>query len=274
MLKIVNENGVTVRGASPTAARTPPPLSASVCALARGRPTSIQPSLPGSVVMDPSQPGPSNAAYAFAQPGGQLAAAYNPPPPAGQAPPGSFAAPAYATAPPAAAPQATPMYGQPPLPPPPFPPTQAFGGAPSSVALNIASRPTRQRRKPARYDEPNRATGPRPSKLKLNFSKKGVVGGRYSSFLGHYDREIDSDEEELEMEEHFILRMPGQGEADKLRALLRAKGKAKEGKKGKAKETAADESIEGVWFKFKGELRDVPNCEMRIWRCSVKSSSG
>jgi hypothetical protein len=200
--------------------------------------------------MDPTQPGPSNAAYAFAQPGGQQAAYYAPPAVAAFTA-GAYGAPAYATGPPPpAAPPPSYGYAQPP----PAAP-QAYGGVPGGVALNIASRPTRQRRKPARYDEPHRATGPRPSKLKLNFSKKGAVGGRYSSFLGHYDREIDSDEEELEMEEHFILRMPGQEEADKLRALLRAKGKGKEGKKSKAKETAADESIEGVWFKFKGSLR-------------------
>lgn len=129
--------------------------------------------------------------------------------------------------------------------------------------LNLASRPTRQRRKPSHLQGynasgfPVSSSGPRPTKVKLNFSKKGVVGGRYSSFLGHYDREIDSDEEELEMEEHFVLRLPGEKEADELRALLKGKGaggKKKFGSKaaGQTKEGGVEESVEGVWFKFKG----------------------
>lgn len=129
--------------------------------------------------------------------------------------------------------------------------------------LNLASRPTRQRRKPSHLQGynasgfPVSSSGPRPTKVKLNFSKKGVVGGRYSSFLGHYDREIDSDEEELEMEEHFVLRLPGEKEADELRTLLKGKGaggKKKFGSKaaGQNKEGGVEESVEGVWFKFKG----------------------
>lgn len=205
--------------------------------------------------MDPSQPGPSNAAYAFGQPVAQPGAYYAPPPAQQQQQAHDYAA--YSTAPPT---YDQPMAAPPP-PPPPQPPAHAgYAGGPAPFVPNIASRPQRQRRKPARYEEPHHPSGPRPSKLKLNFSKKGAVGGRYSSFLGHYDREIDSDEEELEMEEHFILRMPGQAEADKLRALLKAKAKGKDGtgaagKKGKAKESAGDENVEGVWFKFKGACR-------------------
>lgn len=67
----------------------------------------------------------------------------------------------------------------------------------------------------------------------------------YSSFLGDYDRDIDSDEEEIEFEEQFILRVPPGKPSEEMRSLVRDKGKEKEKGKGKG--------IEDVWFKFKGE---------------------
>ncbi|CDZ97428.1 Transcription initiation factor TFIID, subunit TAF7 [Phaffia rhodozyma] len=98
--------------------------------------------------------------------------------------------------------------------------------------------------RPARARKPTVKVAPSvlPSKLKLNFSKKAGIGG-YNSFLGEYDRELDSDDEEIEFEEQFILRLPEGAPAQDLRALL--------GKKGKNKEKA----LEGIWFKFKDSRR-------------------
>ncbi|KAN0112058.1 TAFII55 protein conserved region domain containing protein [Russula decolorans] len=56
------------------------------------------------------------------------------------------------------------------------------------------------------------------------------------SFLGPYDRELDSDEEELSFEEQFILRMPPGEDCSKLREMV-----------------AAREISPDVWFKLKGD---------------------
>jgi transcription initiation factor TFIID subunit 7 len=48
---------------------------------------------------------------------------------------------------------------------------------------------------------------PQP-KLKLKLSDKAASQAPGMSFLGQYDRELDSDEEDLAFEEQFILRMP------------------------------------------------------------------
>jgi transcription initiation factor TFIID subunit 7 len=45
-------------------------------------------------------------------------------------------------------------------------------------------------------------------KLKLKLSEKTAALAPGMSFLGPYDRELDSDDEELAFEEQFILRMP------------------------------------------------------------------
>jgi len=58
--------------------------------------------------------------------------------------------------------------------------------------------------------------------------------------LGVYDRELDTDEEEIEFEEQFILRMPEGEPSEKLREMVKEKG--------------AKKGLEDVWFKFKGEL--------------------
>jgi hypothetical protein len=57
------------------------------------------------------------------------------------------------------------------------------------------------------------------------------------SFLGPYDRELDSDEEELSFEEQFILRMPPGEDCSKLREMV-----------------ASREISPDVWFKLKGTL--------------------
>ena len=55
------------------------------------------------------------------------------------------------------------------------------------------------------------------------------------SFLGAYDRELDSDEEDLVFEEHFMLRMPPGEDCERLRKMV-----------------AARELSSDVWFKFRG----------------------
>jgi hypothetical protein len=71
-------------------------------------------------------------------------------------------------------------------------------------------------------------------KLKLKVSESS--DGRKQSFLGPYDRDLDSDDEELVFEEHFILRMPEGKEADRLRDMVNKRG-----------------AMSDVWFKFKGQ---------------------
>lgn len=76
---------------------------------------------------------------------------------------------------------------------------------------------------------------PQP-KLKLKLSDKAAAQAPGMSFLGQYDRELDSDDEDLAFEEQFILRMPPGEDCEKLRKMV-----------------AAREVTNDVWFKFKGE---------------------
>lgn len=77
---------------------------------------------------------------------------------------------------------------------------------------------------------------PQP-KLKLKLSERTVAQAPGMSFLGPYDRELDSDDEDLTFEEQFVLRMPPGEDCEKLRKMIQSR------------EIASD-----VWFKFKGEL--------------------
>jgi hypothetical protein len=77
---------------------------------------------------------------------------------------------------------------------------------------------------------------PQP-KLKLKLSEKAAAQAPGMSFLGSYDRELDSDDEDLAFEEQFILRMPPGEDCDKLRKMV-----------------ATREITNDVWFKFKGGL--------------------
>ncbi|CCA69770.1 related to TAF7-TFIID subunit (TBP-associated factor), 67 kD [Serendipita indica DSM 11827] len=72
-------------------------------------------------------------------------------------------------------------------------------------------------------------------KLKLKVSEG--ADGRRQSFLGPYDRDLDSEDEELVFEEQFILKMPPGKDCDRLREIASKRG------------TAPD-----IWFKFKGEM--------------------
>jgi transcription initiation factor TFIID subunit 7 len=77
-------------------------------------------------------------------------------------------------------------------------------------------------------------------KLKLKLSEKTAALAPGMSFLGPYDRELDSDDEELSFEEQFILRMPPGEDCSKLREMV-----------------AAREISPDVWFKFKDSRRAV-----------------
>ncbi|KAJ7172279.1 TAFII55 protein conserved region-domain-containing protein [Mycena filopes] len=80
---------------------------------------------------------------------------------------------------------------------------------------------------------------PQP-KLKLKLSDKAAAQAPGMSFLGQYDRELDSDDEDLAFEEQFILRMPPGEDCEKLRKMI-----------------AAREVSNDVWFKFKDSRRAV-----------------
>ena len=82
-------------------------------------------------------------------------------------------------------------------------------------------------------------------KLKLKLSEKAAALAPGMSFLGPYDRELDSDEEELSFEEQFILRMPPGEDCSKLREMV-----------------AAREVPPDVWFKFKGTF---PGCGTSVY---------
>ncbi|TFK55128.1 hypothetical protein OE88DRAFT_1002141 [Heliocybe sulcata] len=80
---------------------------------------------------------------------------------------------------------------------------------------------------------------PQP-KLKLKLSDKAAQQAPGMSFLGAYDRELDSDDEDLAFEEQFVLRMPHGEDCERLRRMVAAR------------------EVEGdVWFKFKDARRAV-----------------
>ncbi|KAI0345369.1 hypothetical protein BDW22DRAFT_1418609 [Trametopsis cervina] len=104
----------------------------------------------------------------------------------------------------------------------------------------------RKRHTPPSYaelDDPTyidtRRTRPQP-KLKLKLSEKLAAQAPGMSFLGPYDRELDSDDEDLVFEEQFILRMPPGEDCERLRKMV-----------------ASREIANDVWFKFKDSRRAV-----------------
>jgi hypothetical protein len=78
-----------------------------------------------------------------------------------------------------------------------------------------------------------------PRQLKLKLSEKAAALAPDMSFLGPYDRELDSDEE-LSFEEQFILRMSPGEDCGKLRAIREM--------------VAVREILPEVWFKLQGTL--------------------
>ena len=81
-------------------------------------------------------------------------------------------------------------------------------------------------------------------KLKLKLSEKAAAMASGTSFLGPYDRELDSDEEDLVFEEQFILRMPANEDSERLRKMVQAR-----------------EVSDDAWFKFKGAFALPYPCE-------------
>ncbi len=76
-----------------------------------------------------------------------------------------------------------------------------------------------------------------PKKLKLKLNEKATAAQAFgTSFLGPYDRELDSDDEDLAFEEQFILRLPPGEDCERLR-----------------KRVVSRDISNDVWFKFKGE---------------------
>ncbi|KAI0079872.1 hypothetical protein K474DRAFT_1689533 [Panus rudis PR-1116 ss-1] len=96
----------------------------------------------------------------------------------------------------------------------------------------------------ARETRSTRSSNLRPRvqpKLKLKLSEKAAAKAPGMSFLGPYDRELDSDEEDdLVFEEQFILRMAPGEDCDKLRRMVENR-----------------EVSQDVWFKFKDSRRAV-----------------
>ncbi|EPQ58340.1 hypothetical protein GLOTRDRAFT_110145 [Gloeophyllum trabeum ATCC 11539] len=80
---------------------------------------------------------------------------------------------------------------------------------------------------------------PQP-KLKLKLSEKAAQQAPGMSFLGSYDRELDSDDEDLAFEEQFVLRMPPGDDCERLRKMVSTR-----------------EVENDVWFKFKDARRAV-----------------
>lgn len=82
--------------------------------------------------------------------------------------------------------------------------------------------------------------------LKMNASGAGEsYGGRMTSFLGEYDRELDDNPEEpLEFEEQFIMRVPKE---------------VADGKKGEGglREMIKGKGLEGLEMKFMGKSIDT-----------------
>lgn len=135
-----------------------------------------------------------------------------------------------------------------------IPPSQLHKGNATAVPTMTMTtrRAIRQAMTPPVLDPSERTTRnsqfarPKPQpKLKLKVSERQSSG---TSFLGQYDRELDSEDEDLSFEEHFILRMPPGDDCEKLRAMVERREMSKD-----------------VWFKFKGD----PN--LRLSRPNLSS---
>lgn len=94
---------------------------------------------------------------------------------------------------------------------------------------------------------------PQP-KLKLKLSEKAAAQAPGMSFLGQYDRELDSDDEDLAFEEQFILRMPPGEDLERMKKMI-----------------AAREVSNDIWFKFKGGCRPLSFKFALIFPASIKT---
>ncbi|KAK2466795.1 hypothetical protein APHAL10511_001053 [Amanita phalloides] len=115
--------------------------------------------------------------------------------------------------------------------------------APSAHPTDAAAVPSTSRLRSADADRATRSTNAKtkiPPKLKLKLGEKAAAQAPGMSFLGQYDRELDSSDDDLAFEEQFILRMPPGDDLDKLRKMA-----------------ASREVANDVWFKFKDSRRAV-----------------
>jgi TATA-binding protein-associated factor Taf7 len=117
----------------------------------------------------------------------------------------------------------------------------ANGSAAPAPGASRSLRPQRATRTSTRQTtQGNNVVLPQRLKFKLGAS---TDGGPASA---HYDRELDSDEDEpLSFEEHIILRLPKGEVAERVHELVSKKELGSDGKK------------EEVWFKFKDSRRAV-----------------
>ncbi|KAL5507036.1 hypothetical protein ACEPAH_6492 [Sanghuangporus vaninii] len=117
-----------------------------------------------------------------------------------------------------------------------------FANPPRTIAESVMRSSRRRSTPPVGIS--TRSTTSRPKgkpKLKLKLSEKAQAAmASGTSFLGPYDRELDSDDEDLAFEEQFILRMPPGEDLENLRKMV-----------------AAREMSPDVWFKFKDSRRAV-----------------
>ena len=119
------------------------------------------------------------------------------------------------------------------------------GGTPSSMTSRLRTRNSSFSTPSTPYvpamestERTTRSSASKPKlqpKLKLKLSDKAAAQAPGMSFLGAYDRELDSDDEDLSFEEQFILRLPPGEDLEKLRKMV-----------------ASREMTNDVWFKFKG----------------------
>ncbi|KAI5123896.1 hypothetical protein M0805_005712 [Coniferiporia weirii] len=127
--------------------------------------------------------------------------------------------------------------------------SQAFYGRPPRTIAESVMRSTRHRSTPPvapgqaheRMTRSSNAKTKSQPKLKLKLSEKATAAmASGTSFLGAYDRELDSDDEDLTFEEQFILRMPPGEDCDRLRKIVSSR-----------------EASNDLWFKFKDSRRAV-----------------
>ena len=124
----------------------------------------------------------------------------------------------------------------------------SFYGNPSTPATPVSTvstsgRPRRaasMAQTPIISDSLDRLRAPQKAKmqpkLKLKLSEKAAAQAPGMSFLGPYDRELDSDDEEdLVFEEQFILRLSPGEDCERLKKIASSR-----------------EVSDDVWFKFKG----------------------
>ena len=114
-----------------------------------------------------------------------------------------------------------------------------YAQPPRTIAESVIRSSRRRSTPPVGTGINTRSSNAKPKakpKLKLKLSEKATAAmASGTSFLGPYDRELDSDDEDLSFEEQFILRLPPGEDLERLRKLV-----------------ASREAGNDIWFKFKG----------------------